>query len=64
MSLAREMGVFLHGAVAVVGALGGSEVVVREVLGRVTVMRDVWSPVPPLWEGTQNQLVDGEMGVG
>ena len=58
------MGVFLHGALAVIGALGENEVVVREVFERVTRMKAAWSPVPQLWEETQSKLVDGERGRG
>ena len=58
------MGVFLHGALAVIGALGENEVVVREVFERVIRMKGAWSPVPQLWEETQSKLVDGERGRG
>ena len=58
------MGVFLHGALAVIGALGENEVVVREVFERVTRMKGAWSPVPQLWEEIQSKLVDGERGRG
>ena len=61
MSLAREMGVCLHGALAVVGALGSGKVIVQEVFGRVSSMKEKWLPLPPLWEKTRDELVDGEM---